>query len=105
MVSGAINFNAVKAAFEACYPKMFPDIAKPCAAIGTYGGSAGNQDLTSTADTKACVDPTASSSDDSTTVALAAGIGGGVAGILLLCVLYMICREKSGKPIFTNLNG
>jgi hypothetical protein len=111
---GAIDFNAVKAAFEACYSKIFPHLAKPCAAIGTYGGKAGDQDLTSKANTAACVDPTpepppqpvVSSDDDDDDLSTGAIAGIAVAaGVAVLCAgaaVYMMMQEKAGKPVFTS---
>jgi len=102
---GAIDFNAVKAAFEACYSTMFPDIPKPCAAVGTYGSSDGMQDLTKTANTAACKDPEPSKDDDddddlNTGAIVGIAVAAGVAVLLALCMCYLMMREKSGKPIF-----
>jgi hypothetical protein len=97
------DFMAVKAAFEGCYSFM----GVTCADVGglykdaTTGYYADNGDSAAP-----CTDAStsSSSSDDSTTVALAAGIGGGVAGVLLLLVIFMVCKEKSGKPLFYDVN-
>lgn len=77
--------------------------------MGNYGGSSGTMDLTSTANTAACVDPTpaASQSTDDDDEELSGGAIAGIAvaaGFAVLCFCmagYMMMQEKAGKPIFT----
>jgi len=104
LATGTVDFTAVKAAFEACYPTMFPDIALRCAAVGRYGGSDGVSGPSTDAKTAICVDAVASTSSSMSTgaaIGIAAGCGFAVLFLLLLCCV--IQKEKAGTPLFTPL--
>jgi len=104
LATGTVDFTAVKAAFEACYPTMFPDIALRCAAVGRYGGSDGVSGPSTDAKTAICVDAVPSTSSSMSTgaaIGIAAGCGFAVLFLLLLCCV--IQKEKAGTPLFTPL--
>ena len=113
---GAVDYNAVKAAFEGCYSAM----GITCAEVGglyssssssyysATGAAATPANAATTYDASPCVDPATSS-----TVAVAASSdafsGGALAGIivgallsvvLLVFVCMLISKEKAGKPMF-----
>ena len=99
--SPTVDFMAVKRAFEACYSSM----GVTCKDVGgLYRDATNGYYMDNGDDASPCVDPSSSADDDGTTVAVAAGIGGGVGAVLLLLVIFMICKEKSGKPLFYDVN-
>jgi hypothetical protein len=92
------DFMAVKAAFESCYESM----GITCADIGglwNSGSAAYYADGGS--DASPCKDASTSDNDAALLGAIIAA-----AVIFVLCaivILYMICKERSGKPIFTKM--
>merc|ERR1719482_1771658 len=77
--STAVDYPAVKAAFEGCYASM---------------------GITGAEDASPCVDA-AAATDSNATIFLIIAIA--VFCVCALCVLFMICKERSGKPIFNAL--
>jgi hypothetical protein len=96
MASTAVDYPAVKAAFEGCYTAM----GVTCADVG---GLYDKTDYYNTNGMSAapCVD----SVPLTTGAIVAIAVGAGLFGLCLLCVLFLINREKQGKPVFTNLQG
>jgi len=108
--AGTIDHTAVKAAFEACYA----DMGVTCADIGgLWNGNAYYSDTGSAAtpsvpgttyDASPCVDPTTTNSSELSTGAIAGiAVGAGVALIFLLCLCFVINKERNGTPLFTPL--
>jgi len=97
-----IDYMAVKAAFEGCYSAMGITCADVGGLINTATG--GYYDVGGSK-TDPCVDPSTSSSSDDLSDGALIGIiaAAALAVICSLCVIMLICKEKSGKPLFTNL--
>ena len=107
--NGAVDFNAVKAAFEGCYATM----GVTCAEVGglwdgekyySGNGAAATPSNAATMYSAApCVDAsTSTSSDDGMSAGAIVGIiiAAGFSVLMLGCVLFMIKQEKAGKPMF-----
>ena len=108
--NGQVDFTAVKAAMEACYSSM----GVTCADIGglwdgtkyySGTGAAATPSVPGVSyDASPCVDASTSSSDELTTGAIIGiAVGGGAALILLLFLILVICKERTGMPLFTPL--
>lgn len=96
--STAVDYPAVKAAFEGCYASM----GITCADVGGLWNSAtSGYYLTGTDDASPCVDAATATGDSNATIFLIVAIA--VFCVCALCVLFMICKERSGKPIFNAL--
>jgi hypothetical protein len=108
---GLVDFMAVKAAFEACYS----DMGILCSEVGgLWDGSAYYSGTTPTGtegvegsafDASPCKDPepamTTTTTEDLSDAALAGIIVGAVlAGLLLVFVVVLVMKEKSGTPMF-----
>jgi hypothetical protein len=92
------DFTKVKKAFEECYPSM----GITCKLVG---GLYDKDELKYEELAAPCSDlSTADEKDElSTGGIIGIAVGGGLAVLFLLCLCLVICREKAGKPIFTNL--
>lgn len=108
------DYNAVKAAFEGCYAKMFPTIADPCAAIGGLWSSGAYKSATVngvTYDASPCAAPAPPSAPPAAATGLSGGalagiiVGAALAVVFLVVLLVVICKEKSGTPIFVPTGG
>ena len=86
----SVDFPAIKAAFESCYEFM----NVTCADIGGFWDKTSNDYYTNAGP---CVDSTTAAGDETPIIA-ASVVGGGVALILVLCICFLICREKKGQP-------
>jgi len=107
---GVVDANAVKAAFEACYSAM----GITCSEVGglwdgtayySAAGTAPNGDPSVTYDMSPCKDPepagVTTTTEDLSDAALAGIIVGAVlAGLLLVFVVVLVMKEKSGTPMF-----
>jgi hypothetical protein len=91
-----VDFTAVKNAFEQCYPQM----GVTCSDVGGLWNSATSAYYADAGfDASPCVD--ANSLPAGTAAAIAVAVG--VFALCALCVLYMTCKERAGKPLFTEL--
>jgi hypothetical protein len=107
-----VDFNAVKAAFEACYSNM----GITCAEVGGLwdkdnskyysgvGGTTNKGEAGVTYDASPCEDSSTvmtTTTEDLSDAALAGIIVGAVlAGLLLVFVVVLVMKEKSGTPMF-----
>jgi len=97
--AGAVDFTAVKAAFEGCYATM----GITCADVGGLWNDASDAYYADSGfDASPCVDasPAVSAGPFTTEVMIVLAVA---VVIILLCfvvILRLVCREKSGKPIF-----
>jgi hypothetical protein len=105
--AASFDYTAVKAAFEACYPSM----GITCVDVGglwNVGESGYYAD--GGFDASPCVDPVppsppaADASGMSDTALIIIIIVAVLAVILLLCMCYLISKEKSGSPVFASLS-
>jgi len=106
--NGNVDYNAVKAAFEGCYSSM----GVTCVDIGGLwdgtkymladGSTATPANPGVTFNAAPCQDASTATSSSGLSMGAKVGIiaASAAAGVLLLCLGYMVMQEKAGKPIF-----